>query len=89
MGDTKKQQQTDAEKRGRQPEVPFGYEALLTDAQRIIIDKYRALGWELKFIRRTQFLDPTIVMTDPADKKVWQVTDQGDLVAFKNARDRR
>lgn len=74
------------EKRGIQPEVPFGYEALLTDPQRMRIDACRRFGWELHFIRRPLFLEPTIVMIDAKNTKTWQVTDEGELVPFDNLR---
>ena len=74
------------EKRGSQPEVPFGYEALLTDGQRHRIDTCRGFGWELHFIRRPLFLSPTVVMVDADNHKTWQVTDEGELIPFSDLR---
>lgn len=73
------------EQRGRLPEVPFGYEALLTREQRQQVDLCRGIGWVLQFIRRPEFHSPVVVMQD-AGKKSWQVLDNGYLEAFHNLR---
>ena len=75
-----------SDKRGKQPEIPFGYESLLTDAQRRAIDSTRALGWTLTFIRRPFFLAPTVVMYDDGTGECWQVRDDGQLVLFNDLR---
>ncbi len=77
---------SDQEKRGKQPEVPFGYEALLTDAQRQILDDHRAKGWSLHFVRRPLFLQPTVVLTEPGTAAAWQISDDGELSRFNNLR---
>lgn len=74
------------DKRGRQPEVPFGYESMLTEAQRHRIDASRNFGWTLEFIRRPLFSQPTVVLTDADNNKRWQVTDDGELVPFNDVR---
>ena len=74
------------DKRGRQPEVPFGYEALLTAEQRHRIDTCRGFGWELYFIRRPLFMSPTVVMIDADNSKSWQVLDDGELLVFTETR---
>ncbi|EED34192.1 conserved hypothetical protein [Luminiphilus syltensis NOR5-1B] len=74
------------DKRGRQPEVPFGYESLLTDAQRHAIDSSRNFGWSLHFIRRPLFQDPTVVMCDANHGKCWQVLEDGKLIPFNDLR---
>lgn len=74
------------DKRGKQPEIPFGYEALLTDAQRHAVDSTRNFGWTLTFIRRPLFLEPTVVMCDADKGECWQVLDDGKLVPFNNLR---
>jgi len=73
------------EQRGVLPEIPFGYEALLTGQQRQQIDLCRGLGWVLHFIRRPKFHSPTVVMQDLALRS-WQVLDNGYLQAFTNLR---
>lgn len=73
-------------KRGKQPEVPFGYEALLTDAQRTALDRYREQGWTLHFVRRAEFMHPTVVVVAPDTDKAWQITDDGELQPFDNLR---
>lgn len=74
------------DKRGRQPEVPFGYEALLTEEQRHRIDVCRGFGWELHFIRRPLFMTPTVVMVDADNGKTWQIHDDGELQLFSDLR---
>lgn len=74
------------EQRGRLPEVPFGYEALLTHQQRHQIDLCRSVGWILQFIRRPQFQQPTVVMLDSGPGKSWQILDNGCLKLFQNLR---
>ncbi len=76
----------DADKRGQQPEVPFGYEALLTEEQRHRIDVCRNFGWELHFIRRPLFMTPTVVMVDADSGRTWQIQDDGELQHFTNLR---
>jgi hypothetical protein len=77
---------SDTEKRGKQPEVPFGYEALLTDAQRTALDEHRAKGWSLHFVRRPLFLDPTVVVVEPGSGKAWRISDEGELSPFTELR---
>lgn len=78
-----------ADKRGKQPEVPFGYEAFLTDAQRRVLDEHREKGWSLHFIRRPLFLQPTVVLFEPNDGDAWQILDDGELKPFKDLRQGR
>ena len=84
--DVSHQSELSQEKRGRQPPVPFGFEALLNDEQKILIEKCRNFGWELAFIRRPLFQSPTVVMTDDDHGNAWQVTEAGSLEAFNNLR---
>lgn len=77
---------SDVEKRGNQPEVPFGYEALLTDAQRETLDAHRAKGWTLHFVRRPIFLQPTVVVVEPGNGKAWRILDDGKLEPFNELR---
>ncbi|MEE4202810.1 MAG: hypothetical protein V2I45_04220 [Halieaceae bacterium] len=76
----------DSDKRGKQPEVPFGYEALLTDAQRNTLDRYRNKGWSLHFMRRPIFLKPTVVLTEPDTGKSWIILDDGSIEPFTETR---
>lgn len=76
------------DKRGKQPEVPFGYEALLTDAQRRVLDTHRQQGWSLHFVRRPLFLQPTVVIVEPGNGRAWQIMDDGELTPFDNLRQR-
>lgn len=79
---------SDQDKRGKQPEVPFGYEALLTDAQRAVLDAHREKGWSLHFVRRPLFQQPTVVIVEPDSKKAWQISDSGEMTPFKDVRRR-
>ena len=72
--------------RGIKPEVPFGYEALLTEDQRHRVDRCREFGWELHFIRRPTFGEPTVVMLDADERNSWRICDDGALEAFKDSR---
>lgn len=80
---------SDSDKRGRKPEVPFGYEALLTDAQRHVLDAHRSKGWSLHFVRRPLFLQPTVVVVEPSSGKAWQIQDDGSLTPFNELRQGR
>lgn len=73
-------------KRGIKPSVPFGYEALLTQDQRHVIDRCRGFGWELEFIRRPLFSDPVVVMIDATDHQHWLIHDNGEMEAFNDLR---
>ena len=75
-----------SDKRGRQAEIPFGYEALLTEEQRRRIDVCRSFGWELYFIRRPLFMSPTVVMVDSDNSRTWQINDDGELELFTETR---
>ena len=75
-----------SDKRGRQAEIPFGYEALLTEEQRHRIDVCRSFGWELHFIRRPLFMSPTVVMVDSDNSRTWQINDDGELELFTETR---
>lgn len=72
--------------RGTKPEVPFGYEALLTRDQRHRVDACREFGWELQFIRRPAAGEPTVVMLDVQERSSWCIGDDGALVAFRDTR---
>ena len=69
-------------KRGFKAEVPFGYEALLTDGQRQRLDDCRQLGWELQFIRRSLANCPTVIVRDTQERQSWRICDDGTLEAF-------
>lgn len=75
------------DKRGRQPEIPFGYEKLLTEEQIHAIEHSEKFGWSLHFIRRPLFQEPTVVLHEPHEKKWWQVLSDGKLVPFTEIRD--
>ena len=77
---------TDKCKRGIKPSVPFGYEALLTQDQRHVIDRCRGFGWELHFIRRPLFSDPIVVMIDASDHQHWLIHDNGEREPFNDLR---
>ena len=77
---------TDKCKRGIKPSVPFGYEALLTQDQRHVIDRCRGFGWELHFIRRPLFSDPVVVMIDASDHQHWVIHDNGEREPFNDLR---
>ena len=72
----------DSCKRGFKAEVPFGYEALLTDGQRQRLDDCRQLGWELQFIRRSLANCPTVIVRDTQERQSWRICDDGTLEAF-------
>lgn len=74
------------DKRGRQPCVPIGYEALLTHDQRHRIDVCSNFGWELHFIRRPLFMAPTVVMIDGDRGNTWQIIDDGAVEPFHDIR---
>ena len=90
MGDQARAQEvpfmTDKCKRGIKPAVPFGYEALLTQDQRHVIDRCRGFGWELHFIRRPLFSDPVVVMIDASDHQHWLIHDNGEREPFNDLR---
>jgi hypothetical protein len=90
MGDQARAQEvpsmTDKCKRGIKPSVPFGYEALLTQDQRHVIDRCRGFGWELHFIRRPLFSDPVVVMIDASDHQHWLIHDNGEREPFNELR---
>ena len=90
MGDQARAQEvpfmTDKCKRGIKPSVPFGYEALLTQDQRHVIDRCRGFGWELHFIRRPLFSDPVVVMIDASDHQHWLIHDNGEREPFNDLR---
>ena len=90
MGDQARAQEvpfmTDKCKRGVKPAVPFGYEALLTQDQRHVVDRCRGFGWELHFIRRPLFSDPIIVMIDANDRQHWLIHDNGEREPFNDLR---
>ena len=73
-------------KRGFKAEVPFGYEALLTDGQRQRLDECRQLGWELQFIRRSLANCPTVIVRDTQGRQSWRICDDGTLEAFAGNR---
>ena len=77
---------TDKCKRGIKPSVPFGYEALLTQDQRHVVDRCRGFGWELHFIRRPLFSDPIIVMIDANDRQHCLIHDNGQREPFNDLR---
>jgi len=77
---------TDKCKRGVKPSVPFGYEALLTQDQRHVVDRCRGFGWELHFIRRPLFSDPIVVMIDANDHQHWLIHDNGEREPFNDLR---
>ena len=90
MGDQARAQEvpfmTDKCKRGIKPAVPFGYEALLTQDQRHVVDRCRGFGWELHFIRRPLFSDPVVVMIDASDHQHWLIHDNGEREPFNDLR---
>ena len=73
------------EKRGTQAAVPYGYETLLTEDQRLRIDACLRFGWELHFIRRPLFATPTAVLLD-SNNKTWEVLANGELSPFADSR---
>ena len=73
-------------KRGLKAEVPFGYEALLTDGQRQRLDDCRQLGWELQFIRRSLANCHTVIVRDTRERQSWRICDSGTLAHFEGNR---
>ena len=67
------------EKRGDQKAIPDNVDDYLNDLQKVILGKISKFGWSLKFVRRPDNEQPTIVIQDQDGKKIGVMLDDGGI----------
>lgn len=68
-----------SEKRHKQPAVPVDINALLTERQRVGLQRVQNFGWSLKFVRRPQAAPPLVVVENASGQRIGVLSNTGDL----------
>lgn len=70
---------SESERRGRMPPIPSGFEAMLNQDQKNALRNVEKFGWQLAFVRRPMFEQPTFVVTSPDRQNYAILESSGEL----------
>ncbi len=67
------------EKRKDDNSIPKNLEEVLNQKQRLTLRRMEGFGWQLQFIRRPLFQEPTVVVCDAAGIKIGVLESDGNI----------